>query len=72
MEIRETRGELIEAVKVWRFKDRVSQARKVPHTLIVRHDQDNVGPFCLKRFGRVARRECVQQYNHRKRVGDAK
>ena len=72
MEIRETRGELVEAVKIWRFKDFVSQARKVAHALIVRHDQNDVGPFCLKRFGSAARHECVQHYNHRKGVGDAK
>ena len=72
MEIRETRGELVEAVKVWGLKDFVSQARKVAHALIVRHDQNDVGPFCLKRFGSAARHECVQHYNHRKGVGDAK
>ena len=72
MEFRETRRELVEAVKVWRFKDFVSQARKVAHALIVRHDQNDVGPSALKRFGSVARDECVQQYNHRKRVRDAK
>jgi hypothetical protein len=47
----------MEPIEVGRLEDRVAQAGKVPHPLVVGHDQNDIGSAALKRFGSVQDRQ---------------
>ena len=43
LKIREARCLIIEGIDVRCFEDRIAHAGEIPHALVVRHDEDDVG-----------------------------
>ena len=69
VELRESGRDLIKPIEIRRLEQRITEARKISHALIVRHEEDDVGPRTFQILGNSSGNENEQDKGEQKLHG---